>query len=102
VEIFISHCPRIEPWSFDITAFRLTIRPSLLYKQREKHGPEWYGLDNVVNLLVWPHFQSTKPLFEISLQFTLFLFEFSYSLHIYPGRILGLSKEISEAMFVDL
>jgi hypothetical protein len=58
------------------------------------------GMD--FNLLVWSHFHSTKPLFEISLQFTVFLFEFYYSLHICPGRLLGLSKEISEAMFVDL
>jgi hypothetical protein len=36
------------------------------------------------------------------LQFTVFLFEFSYVPHICPGRLLGLSKGISEAMFVDM
>jgi hypothetical protein len=36
------------------------------------------------------------------LQFTVFLFEFSYSLHICPGRLLGISKETSKAMFVDV
>ena len=80
---------------------RVTIRPPLLYWPREKNGPEWYGLDNVVNLLVWSHFHSTKPLSEISLQFTVFLFEFSYSL-ICPSRLLGIHEELSEVMFVDL
>ncbi|XP_046657434.1 uncharacterized protein LOC124350679 isoform X1 [Daphnia pulicaria] len=28
-------------------------------------------IDNVVNLLIWSHFHSTKPLFEIALKFTL-------------------------------
>jgi hypothetical protein len=52
---------------------RVTIRPPLLYWPREKNGPEWYGLDNVVNLLVWSHFHSTKPLLYMALQFTIFL-----------------------------